>query len=110
MITSNNTFNFGQPINQTQTSVIGAGGTGNTQNLDINYNIPLNIGSGTQILPMGQMNPTVSTDGSTPNGGNGQGGGWPGDGGNGQGWPGQQNSNCMPPQQYCPPPQQQCPP
>jgi len=53
-ITSNNTFSFGQPISQVQNSELGNGSTGNTQSLNLNYDIPLNIGSGTQELPAGQ--------------------------------------------------------
>lgn len=50
-ITSNNTFSFGQPISQVQNAEFGNGSNGPaTQNLNLNYDIPLNIGSGTQAL------------------------------------------------------------
>jgi len=68
-VTSNNTFSFGQPISQVQNAEFGNGSNGPaTQNLNLNYDIPLNIGSGTQVLP-GQYGasspqPLATTSGS----------------------------------------------
>ncbi len=80
MLSSNNSFNFSQPIVQTQNAM----GDGNQQSLNLAYNIPINVGMPTQPPAQPQM-PYYPP-------------------------PAQPQPYYPPPQPYCPPPQMYCPP